>query len=240
MVQVGRSAYAAECLRHQLRTLPRLARHLAVPIPSPELACESPIAIRYRRIEGGRADEAGDGAWPEQLGAVLGQLHALRPDDVGLATPGAQAPRERAAAEVRRLYPLVAPRLSAAEKARVDRFVEAHLDPAGWAFAPCPVHADLGPEHVLVSAAGELCGVIDWEEWHLGDPALDFGWWLHQRPAIGERMLARYGRPADAGFRERARRVYALMPWHDVEHGVASWNDELVAAGLEGIRARLF
>jgi aminoglycoside phosphotransferase (APT) family kinase protein len=236
IVQIGRSSYAAECLRHQLRTLPLLAGHLAVRIPSLQLACDSPTAIRYRKIEGTRADDAGEGAWPEQLGAVLGQLHALAPQVLGLAP---SSPRERAADEIHRLYAYVAPRLSASEKARVDRFVESHLDPGSWSFAPWPVHADLGPEHVLVSPSGELCGVIDWEEWHAGDPALDFGWWLHERPEIGERMLERYGRSIDASFRERARRVYALMPWHDVEHGVASGDEALIAAGLEGIRKRL-
>jgi aminoglycoside phosphotransferase (APT) family kinase protein len=238
IVQIGHTSYAAQCLRHQLRTLPLLAKQLGVPIPGPELACEAPTAIRYRRIEGTRCDAAaGDAAWPEQLGAALGQLHALAPHDVGLTTPA--APRERAAAQIRRQYPLVAPRLSSADRARVDRFVESFLEPRLWDFAPCPVHADLGPEHVLVSASGELCGVIDWEEWHVGDPALDFGWWLHQRPEIGARMLARYGRPTDATFRERARGVYALMPWYDVEHGVESGDEDLIAEGLAGIRARL-
>ena len=239
IVQIGRTSYAARCLRHQLGTLPLLAGHLHVPIPSPKLVNDSPTAILYRKIRGTGCDEAGDGPWPEQLGAVLGQLHALAPHVVGLATPSVHAPRERAAAEIQRLHAHVAPRLSAAENARVDRLVLSHLDPRSWDFALCPVHADLGPEHVLVSPAGELSGVIDWEECHVGDPALDLGWWLHERPDIGERMLERYGRPVDASFRARARRLYALMPWHDVEHGVDSGDEALVAKGLEGIRARL-
>ncbi len=35
------------------------------------------------------------------------------------------------------------------------------------------VHGDLYARHLLVNEAGQLCGVIDWGDGHLGDPALD-------------------------------------------------------------------
>ena len=60
-------------------------------------------------------------------------------------------------------------------------------DETVWRFAPCVTHGDLGPEHVLVSASGDLSGVLDWEEVGIGDPAWDFAWWVHEMPAVGER-----------------------------------------------------
>ena len=60
---------------------------------------------------------------------------------------------------------------------------DAHLDDdENWRFATCLTHGDLGPEHVLVSASGDLAGVIDWEETSVGDPAWDFACLLHAWP----------------------------------------------------------
>ena len=116
----------------------------------------------------------------------------------------------------------------------------AYLDDDGlWSFATCLTHGDLGPEHVLVDGAGDLAGVIDWEETAIGDPCSDFAWWLHEMPGPGERALAAYGGVPDHAFRERARFAFALMPWYEVEHGLVSGEPVFLKSGLEGVRRRL-
>lgn len=46
--------------------------------------------------------------------------------------------------------------------------------PRTWrAPAPTLVHGDLDGRHLLVNDDGELCGVIDWGDVHLGDPTAD-------------------------------------------------------------------
>jgi aminoglycoside phosphotransferase (APT) family kinase protein len=100
-------------------------------------------------------------------------------------------------------------------------------------------HGDLGPEHVLVAEGGDLVGVLDWEETAVGDPVADFAWWLHEMPEAGERVLATYGGAPDASFRIRARYAYALMPWHEVDYGIATDQESFVGSGLDGVRARL-
>ena len=107
------------------------------------------------------------------------------------------------------------------------------------AVRPVLTHGDLGPEHVLVSASGDLAGVLDWEEVGIGDPAWDFAWWVHERPAVGERALAAYGGAPDPGFATRARFCFVLMPLHDLDHGLQVGPPAFVQAGLAGFRTRL-
>jgi aminoglycoside phosphotransferase (APT) family kinase protein len=108
-----------------------------------------------------------------------------------------------------------------------------------WSFACCLTHGDLGPDHVLVDPGGDLVGVLDWEEASVGDPALDFAWWLDAMPEQGERALAAYGGAPDGSFRERAHALFAIMPWYEVEHGLRSEDRRFVERGLQGTRARL-
>ena len=143
-------------------------------------------------------------------------------------------------ADLARMHAHVAPRLSPAERARADALVAGLVDDdRNWRFELVVTHGDLGPDHVLVDPAGALAAVIDWEDVGAGDPAGDFAWWLHAMPSASERALAAYGVPSDERFRARAAGLFAVMPWHDVEHGVETGDPESIAAGLAGIRARL-
>ena len=52
--------------------------------------------------------------------------------------------------------------------------LERALDvPSRADFAPVFVHGDLYSRHLLVDDAGRPCGVIDWGDCHVGDPAVD-------------------------------------------------------------------
>jgi aminoglycoside phosphotransferase (APT) family kinase protein len=240
IVQLPRNPYAAERLRMQAAFLPQLAREVPAPVPVPELTSDDPLAIAYRRLDGTPATEAADGPWPERLGRFLADLHAVRPELVGMraVTPGALRVAERLAWAAVRAE--IAGVLAPADLTLLDGELAGLLDDDDkWAFAPCLTHNDLGPAHVLVGPGGDLTGVIDWEEASVGDPASDLAWWLHEMPSVGERALAAYGGAPDRAFRERARLRFALAPWHDVRHGVRSDRPAFVIDGLAGARARL-
>jgi macrolide phosphotransferase len=242
IVQVPRSMYAAERLRMQLAVLPELASELstAVPDPEPSVVDGDPPLLVYRRIEGSPAGAAPDGIWPERLGRVLYDLHSVPPEFLGLRATNGEAIREGHRGAWGALAADVVPLLGPAERARARSMLEAALeDDDLWTFAPVVQHGDLGPEHVLVTDAGDLAGVIDWEEVAIEDPAGDLAWWLHAMPAVGERALAAYGGAPDRRFRERARILFALMPWHEVRHGLEGGGDAFVESGLEGVRERL-
>ncbi len=240
IVQVARSSYATNTLRHQLRVLPKLAVHLGARIPRPQLACDGPVTMVYRKLDGASVEVDLPGAWPEQLGAFLARLHTLGPRSLGLEAIDADTLREDRRIDCQRLFAAVAPHLSGGERLRAELLLADLLDDDRcWKMTPVVRHGDLGPEHVLASPAGDLAAVIDWEDVGAGDPADDFAWWLHAWPAVGERMLAAYGGPPDEKFRQRARVLHAIMPWHDVEHGTATDDGALIAAGLDATRARL-
>jgi aminoglycoside phosphotransferase (APT) family kinase protein len=240
IVQLARTPYAEETLRRQVMVLPKLAPLLGVAVPRPDLVSNAPVAMSYRKIDGVACDEVPGGAWPEQLGKLIRELHSVKPEAIGIATKTMAAYREWLRADVAGFRVQLAPRLSVVERARADAMIAALLDDdRNWCFDLVVTHADLGPEHVLVSPAGELVGVIDWEDVGVGDPAGDFAWWLHAMPAIAQRALAAYGGPPDERFDVRARILFALMPWHEVDHGVATGDAEEVESGMAGVRARM-
>jgi len=239
IVQVARTPYAAETLRHQARVLPLLAPRLPARVPALVIRGDDPVTAVYPRLPGDPAEDAA-GTWPEELGRFLRALHAIPPGELGFAGDAATL-----RAEVRDicagLAADVCPRLTADERAGAERAIARYLDDdRNWAFTPVVCHNDLGPEHVLVDAAGALAGVIDWEDVSLGDPAWELAWWLYVRPAIGERILAAHGMREDATFRARARFAYMLMPWDQVVYGVAQGDAETIATGLAGVRASLY
>ena len=96
-------------------------------------------------------------------------------------------------------------------------------------FEPALVHADLGPEHLLVRD-GRLVGVIDWGDARVGDPALDYSWLLNVPFA---------GWDVDPDLRRRARFYHRLGPWFEAHYGLFTEQPAHVERGLAGIRARL-
>jgi aminoglycoside phosphotransferase (APT) family kinase protein len=242
IVQIPRTAYAAEALRKQIGVLPELTREVSARVPFPELSSlgDPPVMI-YERIEGRPCDSVHDGIWPERLGRFLYDLHSVPPEFVGLRAVGPEDVRVAKRSECARLADLVVPRLEEPAARRATSMLSAYLgDDSLWSFAPVLTHRDLGPEHVLVDeVSGDLAGVIDWEEVGIDDPAMDFAWWLDEMPRPGERALAAYGGAPDLRFRERARVIYALMPWHEVEYGLETGQEAFVRSGLEGVVARL-
>ncbi|MDP9184504.1 MAG: phosphotransferase [Actinomycetota bacterium] len=239
IVQLPRSDHAAERLRAQIETLPELAAELSALVPEPVYTDATVPAIAYRKLEGLPLDRAPDGLWPERLGRFLYDLHLMPPEYVGLRGIRAKEVRDADATALETFRTRILPLLEPAEAERFGTRFSAFLDDEDlWRFAPCLLHGDIGPEHVLVSADGDLVGVLDWEELSVGDPVGDFAWLLHARPSDGARALGAYGGAPDPTFHERAAFRYFLMPFHEVIYGLEIDDPAYVASGIEGIRAR--
>ena len=240
IVQMPRSEYAAERLRAQIDTLPELAAELSALVPEPVYSDRNVPAIAYRKIEGSPLDEAPDGLWPERLGRFFYDLHLMPPEYVGLRGRRAKDVREEDARRLdgfrSRVFPLLEPKEAERFGERFDRFLAGDEN---WRFAPCLIHGDIGPEHVLVSPEGDLVGVLDWEDLTVGDPVGDFAWLLHARPSDGERALGAYGGAPDASFSRRAAFRFFLMPFHEVIYGLETGDRAYVDSGIEGIRERV-
>jgi len=238
--QFPRSADATASLAKQIAVLPELAREVSSAIPSPEFTSTEPLCMGYARIEGRAMSADVDGIWPERLGRFLYDLHLTPPEFVGLRSVTAAAVRDGLRRTVDELSAHVLPQLDAGERAGVERTLAAFLDDDdNFRFATGLTHGDVGPEHVLITDAGDLAGVIDWGDLEVGDPVFDLAWVINAMPEIGERVLGAYGGPPDDRFLVRSRFAFMLMPWHEVLYGVVSGNHAFVESGMAGVRARL-
>lgn len=238
IIRVPRRPEVRAWLEKEIRLLPELAPTLPVPIPRFEHVAENGVrAVAYRKLAGAAVDVS-----RPHLGAAIGRflmaLHAF-PVDKGrdLGVPSHDLGwRERYGAFANELLQRVGPLLGD-DRPTAEAVFEAYLsDRDNFAFSPCLIHSDLGPQHVL-SADDELTGVIDWSGARIGDPAVDLAWVLHGTPAeFGAAALAGYG---SADLRERALFFHRLGPWYEVLYGLDHNLPAFVTSGLAGIRSRL-
>lgn len=222
VVRVPQTPAGKRALRKEIALMPALSA--ALPLAAPDFfraAADGSVAA-YHRVPG--ASRAA--LLPSDAAAVadlLTALHTFRPDGVPLPGGGPRAWWVEHAA----LVAAVAPALTAAEADAVRRHVEVARH---FAFTPVLIHGDLVPDHLL--AAGELTGVIDFEDAALGDPALDFAGVGDLAPAV----LARYRGPADPGILARAAFYRSLAPLHQIRYGLEAGRPEHVAAGRQLLR----
>lgn len=83
-------------------------------------------------------------------------------------------------------------------------------------------HSDLLPDHLLIADDfASVCGIIDWGEAQIGDPALDFaGLYYWRGRAFVDRVLEHYTGPVDAGLVDRARFIALEVGIGDVHYGL--------------------
>ena len=215
-----RRAGVEEALELEIAVLPVLAPVLPVEVPSFEYISRTPLFVGYRLIRGvPLVDEDGEG-----VRAFLEALHAHDGSSLPLKRHDwIDAYRAQCGEFERLVFPVV----DADERARARRLfgeVETLVD-----FEPSLIHADLGPEHLLVRD-GRLVGVIDWGDVALGDPALDYAWLLNGPFADWD---------LDADLRRRARFYYRLAPWYEAHYGLFTNQPASVERGLAGIIDRL-
>ncbi|MCM2578903.1 phosphotransferase family protein [Streptomyces meridianus] len=223
----------AERLLTETRLMPWLAPRLPLPVPVPHLLSDEPLVVRHELIPG-EPLEGLDAPQGKALGGFLRRLHAVHAADA--TREGAPAPLrvldERASlvADFRiRVLPLLPRELHRAGVALLDSVVRLPADAL--------VHGDLGPAHVL-GRNGELTGVIDFCDAHIGDAAIDLAWALHGTPpAFADALAEAYGVTPE--IRRRALLWHRLGPWHEVLHGYRTGQDAFIRSGLEGSRVRL-
>ncbi len=174
-------------------------------MPSFEYVSTSPLFVGYRVIRGEPlVDEDGDG-----VRAVLEALHALDPTGLPLGGADWVGAYRRQCAEFERL---VFPLLDGDTRRRAHKLFDEAETLVG--FEPALLHADLGPDHLLVRD-GRLAGVIDWGDARVGDPALDYAWLLNVPFADWD---------VDSDLRRRARFYHRLGPWYEAHYGLFTQN----------------
>lgn len=203
-----RRSIAVPLIETEARVLPRLAPRLPYPIPTPvwfgrpDGSYKWPF-LGYRRLDGRVASDVdmnddARAALAEPVARFLRALHDVPLTDAQSwgAPPGLFDYLDGA-----RLERLVRPGLADL----VTRGILQDLTPwlrvleAGLAALPldetrCVVHGDFYSRHLLVDAAGRMCGVIDFGDMHLDHPALDLSsLWTVLPPRAREQFFAIYG-----------------------------------------------
>jgi aminoglycoside phosphotransferase (APT) family kinase protein len=215
-----RRAGVEAALETEIELLPTIGPALPVPVPSFEHVSREPLFVAYRLLRGTPlVDEDGEG-----VRAFLDALHAFDASGLPVERPPWVEAYELQCAEFERLVlPLLDADLRTAAKllfAETETLV---------GFEPALLHADLGPDHLLVRDS-RLSGVIDWGDARVGDPALDYAWLLNG--PFGDWDV-------DPDLRRRARFYHRLGPWYEAHYGLFTDQPTHTDAGLAGIRARL-
>jgi aminoglycoside phosphotransferase (APT) family kinase protein len=213
-----RAAFAAS-LAVEAGWLPLLAQHLPLRVSAPDWVGEPDELFPhtfcgYRMIEGETLcrvapDDAGREALAAPLGAFLRALHdipityAMRRNAPGDTIRRADMPH--------RLWRLLerlevdAAGLGDETNARIAALLLEFAGAEPHEGPPCWVHGDLYARHLILDGAGELAGIIDWGDMHLGDPALDLSAAFSLLPASARpAFFAAYGE-VDAHTIARAR-----------------------------------
>ncbi len=199
-----RRQIAVPLLETEARVLPAIAPHLPLPVPVPTYvgapAGDYPWPFAgYALLPGttacrARLTEAERAALAAPLGEFLAALHRIDPTPLGLSkdTIGRM--------DLARRRTLGRERLAAAiEKGLVDdsgalETLFESLPPNDTPRTETLVHGDLYVRHLLISPERTLCGVIDWGDCHVGDPALDLSIaWIVLPPAARPDFFAAYG-----------------------------------------------
>jgi aminoglycoside phosphotransferase (APT) family kinase protein len=182
-----RRKLAVSLLSNEMRAMPLIAPHVPLPVPEPthvgSPAGDYPYPFAgYRFLPGETAcrrcwTDDGRARTAPVIARFLAALHSIpidqetrgwAPGDVlhrtDLTFRAAQL-KER----LRSLDWLVPMRDLPDLLALVDRLAET----PPWSGPPVWVHGDLYARHLLVDEQGDVSGIIDWGDVHVGDPALD-------------------------------------------------------------------
>ncbi|MCB1274457.1 MAG: phosphotransferase [Leucobacter sp.] len=101
-----------------------------------------------------------------------------------------------------------------------------------WDFAPTVIHGSLDAGQLLI-ADDRIVGVLGWDRFGVGDPAVDLAWLLAADADVFDAVLARYLRGsaggAAAALRARARFTHELEVARWLLHGVETHDDAVIA-----------
>jgi aminoglycoside phosphotransferase (APT) family kinase protein len=171
---------------------------------------------------------------------TLATIHTVDPDAVGLGELGRK--EDYVARQLRR-WQGQWEKSKTRELATVDRVhdrLAARIPPQGPATI---VHGDYRLDNMILTPAGEVAAVVDWELCTLGDPLADVGTLMAYWPERGEEGL-RLGEPANLapGFPSRAELAarYAERSGRDLSNlnyylALGYWKLAII---LEGVYAR--
>jgi aminoglycoside phosphotransferase (APT) family kinase protein len=252
---LGKGLTSAHDVGREHRVMSALAP-TAVPVPPCVALCEdesvngAPFFV-MDFVEGPilRTQQAAVDAFGEEQRRAIGErvadtlvaIHAVDPDEVGIGDLGRK--QDYVARQLHR-WQGQWEKSKTREVALIDEVHEhlaARIPEQG---APTIVHGDYRLDNMILSPAGEIAAVVDWELCTLGDPLADVGMLLVYWSEAGDELIPLRDLPTTAtGFpgREQVKARYAELSGRDL-----SEIDFFVALGywklgviLQGIISRV-
>ncbi len=206
-------------------SVPKVAGQAALP--------EGGTAFVHRAPSGTALDAARLNAAPAlaaSLGRTLAVVHDLPTRlvaDVDMPVYEAEEYRTRRLAEVDR-----AAGTGHVPSALLSRWERALEESTAWRFVPGVVHGELDGDSVLVEG-NEVCGIVDWAQARVADPADDFAWLANAvEPEVFDTVLGAYTAKRritpDPDLARRARLAGELSLARWLLHGTSTGDDSVV------------
>ncbi len=249
-----RDAATAERLGLQAQLLPHMRGFLSPAIPifgdRGEATRDWPHGwFGARRLEGRpmRTETITDDNIERLVRGVAQFLFELHHFPVARARSLGVAPariwREQIEQQGRASRAALQPLLRFSEHARIRRWWRSYLDDeVAWDYEPAVVHANLGPDQLLLDGMNrDLIAVVGWERVRAADPAIDFAAIVEAYGSdFGWRVMTRYGEiggEVDARLFRRVRQQGVVTRFREVVVAVEARDDERTAAAVEALRA---
>lgn len=248
-----RRQVAAALLENEARALLLIGTHLPLQVPAPEFIgkpdggypypfCGYPYiaGVTACGVSWTDSQRAGTAA---SLARFLAALHGIAVEEASrVVLPGDTIARADLTKRVRlfreklvALEPLPAGCSLQEILGRAEQLVATPAHPG----PPCWVHGDLYVRHILVDNHRRPCGVIDWGDAHLGDPALDLCIAFGFLPASARAdFRSAYG-PIDEATWHRAQFRALYYGVVLIGYGRESGDNAIEAAGEYSLRSAM-
>ncbi|MFD1864260.1 phosphotransferase family protein [Planococcus chinensis] len=179
------------------------------------LVCVSYEFIEGRTFSGNIQEQSEENA--RKLGLFLRQLHRIE------APAGLAGHRNKAYWEEFRVRveDKLLPKLSAPDQLAVQSVFSEFLASYNNEDGQCLLHGDLTASNIICQG-GEVIGIIDFTDAHIGDPAFDFaGIYWACGPRFTRQVLRFYGGTQQTELFNRVRQFYGLQPvFHELLHAM--------------------
>ena len=246
IIRVPKAAEAAQRHANEARLLPWISTRLPVAVPLPVRALDACAAApfgahAYRELPGRVMTEAdlsgmGGALLAEDLAKALASLHRIPPvEAVERAVPAFPG-------QFTELRSVVSPglraRLVSSEWSKVDAWWVQFLADESLKRWPLAVtHGDVWWGN-LITHAGRLSGIIDWEFLSIGDPAWDLASARQMGDAFYRRLLDAYTAiaPLDDGAGHRMDQWWALRVFFGIRFATDREDEQEWADSLRKLR----
>ncbi len=199
----------------EIALLELVAKHTSVRVPRVTHVSRDSTIMGYSYLPGGRLnardlfDEELLGIVSEQLAVFLGDLHEISPkacQGLSVSEKGPQGVVEWIGAAY---HEHLQGQLPDEECEMIENYIQDLESCMSSCSTRVLLHADLGLDNVILDHEEKRISIIDFTDWHFGDPVCDFSSLYYDSPTLAREVFRKYRHKEDcAGLLARAE-VYS-------------------------------